>query len=237
MSGATCQRRTALSRRASAPTSHPADGLADWRVLFGLFWLAWILGTLLLRRRPRAGARDALLPDDAAAGRRRRPRQRDRRQRAAGHRGHAARHADRHPRRHLPRRVRQARLARAARRASSTTCCSSAPSIVIGLFVYSIYVAQVRHFSGWAGALALALIVIPVVVRTTDDMLKLVPNSLREATAALGCPAWKMIVVRHLPRGAHRHHHRHPAGGGAHQRRDRAAAVHRRSTTSSGRST
>jgi phosphate transport system permease protein len=70
----------------------------------------------------------------------------------------------------------------------------AAPSIVIGLFIYSIYVAQVRHFSGWAGALALALIVIPVVVRTTDDMLKLVPNSLREATAALGCPAWKMIV-------------------------------------------
>ena len=70
----------------------------------------------------------------------------------------------------------------------------SAPSIVMGLFVYSVYVAQVGHFSGWAGALALALIVIPVVVRTTDDMLKLVPNSLREATAALGCPAWKMIV-------------------------------------------
>jgi phosphate transport system permease protein len=70
----------------------------------------------------------------------------------------------------------------------------AAPSIIIGLFVYSIYVAQVQHFSGWAGALALALIVIPVVVRTTDDMLKLVPNSLREATAALGCPAWKMIV-------------------------------------------
>jgi len=70
----------------------------------------------------------------------------------------------------------------------------SAPSIVIGLFVYSIYVVQVKHFSGWAGALALALIVIPVVVRTTDDMLKLVPNSLREATAALGCPPWKMIV-------------------------------------------
>ncbi|MEA3192129.1 MAG: phosphate transport system permease protein [Betaproteobacteria bacterium] len=70
----------------------------------------------------------------------------------------------------------------------------SAPSIVIGLFVYSVYVARVGHFSGWAGALALALIVIPVVVRTTDDMLKLVPNSLREATAALGCPPWKMIV-------------------------------------------
>ena len=70
----------------------------------------------------------------------------------------------------------------------------SAPSIVIGLFVYSVYVARVRHFSGWAGAVALALIVIPVVVRTTDDMLKLVPNSLREAAMALGCPAWKMIV-------------------------------------------
>src|SRR5215813_3182896 len=69
----------------------------------------------------------------------------------------------------------------------------SAPSIVIGLFVYSIYVAKVGHFSGWAGSFALALIVIPVVVRTTDDMLKLVPNSLREAAAALGCPTWKMI--------------------------------------------
>ncbi len=70
----------------------------------------------------------------------------------------------------------------------------SAPSIVIGLFVYSVYVAQVGHFSGWAGALALSLLVVPVVVRTTDDMLKLVPNSLREAAAALGCPTWKMIV-------------------------------------------
>ena len=71
----------------------------------------------------------------------------------------------------------------------------SAPSIVMGLFVYSIYVAHVKHFSGWAGALALSLIVIPVVVRTTDDMLKLVPNSLREAAIALGCPMWKMIVM------------------------------------------
>jgi phosphate transport system permease protein len=71
----------------------------------------------------------------------------------------------------------------------------SAPSIVIGLFVYSIYVAQVGHFSGWAGSIALGLLVIPVVVRTTDDMLKLVPDSLREACAALGCPRWKMIVM------------------------------------------
>jgi phosphate transport system permease protein len=71
----------------------------------------------------------------------------------------------------------------------------SAPSIVIGLFVYSVYVAQVKHFSGVAGSIALALLVIPVVVRTTDDMLKLVPNSLREAAFALGCPNWKVIVL------------------------------------------
>jgi len=71
----------------------------------------------------------------------------------------------------------------------------SAPSIVIGLFIYTVYVARVRHFSGWAGAFALAIIVIPVVVRTTDDMLKLVPNSLREAAVALGCPTWKMVTL------------------------------------------
>ena len=70
----------------------------------------------------------------------------------------------------------------------------SAPSIVIGLFIYSVYVSQIKHFSGWGGALALSLIVIPVVVRTTDDMLKLVPDSLREAAVALGAPTWKMIV-------------------------------------------
>jgi phosphate transport system permease protein len=71
----------------------------------------------------------------------------------------------------------------------------SAPSIVIGLFVYAIYVAQAKHFSGWAGAIALAIIVVPVVVRTTDDMLKLVPNSLREAAAALGAPSWKVVTM------------------------------------------
>jgi phosphate transport system permease protein len=71
----------------------------------------------------------------------------------------------------------------------------SAPSIVIGLFVYTVYVARVGHFSGWAGAFALAIIVVPVVVRTTDDMLKLVPNSLREAAAALGAPSWKIVTM------------------------------------------
>ena len=71
----------------------------------------------------------------------------------------------------------------------------SAPSIVLGLFVYTVYVARVGHFSGLAGALSLSLIVVPVVVRTTDDMLKLVPDSLREAAIALGAPKWKMIAM------------------------------------------
>ena len=70
----------------------------------------------------------------------------------------------------------------------------SAPSIILGLFVYAIYVANVKHFSGWAGALTLALIAIPVIVRATDNMLSLVPNSLREAAAALGAPKWRVIL-------------------------------------------
>jgi phosphate transport system permease protein len=70
----------------------------------------------------------------------------------------------------------------------------SAPSIVIGLFVYTVYVAQVGHFSGWAGSFALALIAVPVVVRTTENMLQLVPSSLREAAVALGAPMWKVIL-------------------------------------------
>jgi phosphate transport system permease protein len=70
----------------------------------------------------------------------------------------------------------------------------SAPSIVIGLFVYAIIVAKTRTFSGYAGVLALALIVVPVVVRTTENMLALIPNALREAAVALGAPKWVMIV-------------------------------------------
>ena len=69
----------------------------------------------------------------------------------------------------------------------------SAPSIVIGLFVYEVYVIHVKHFSGWAGTLALAIIVIPIVIRTTENMLRLVPSTLREAAAALGAPQWKII--------------------------------------------
>jgi phosphate transport system permease protein len=68
----------------------------------------------------------------------------------------------------------------------------SAPSIVLGLFVYAVLVAQVKHFSGWAGSFALALIAIPVVLKTTENMLRLVPGSLREAAFALGAPRWKV---------------------------------------------
>ena len=74
----------------------------------------------------------------------------------------------------------------------------SAPSIVIGLFVYAVIVANVRHFSGWAGSIAIALIAIPVVVRTTDNMLQLVPTSLREAAFALGAPRWKVATMIRL---------------------------------------
>jgi phosphate transport system permease protein len=72
----------------------------------------------------------------------------------------------------------------------------SAPSIVIGLFVYEVMVAQMGHFSGWAGGVALAIIVVPVVVRTTEDMLNLVPNQLREAASALGLP--RSLVVQRI---------------------------------------
>ena len=71
----------------------------------------------------------------------------------------------------------------------------SAPSIIVGLFVYELMVVRMGHFSAWAGAVALAIIVIPVVVRTTEDMLNLVPNALREAAAALGSPRWKVIML------------------------------------------
>ena len=71
----------------------------------------------------------------------------------------------------------------------------SAPSIIIGMFIYQLMVAQMGHFSAWAGSMALAMIVIPVVVRTTEDMLNLVPGSLREAAFALGTPKWRVIVM------------------------------------------
>ncbi|MBX9958862.1 MAG: phosphate ABC transporter permease PstA [Burkholderiaceae bacterium] len=71
----------------------------------------------------------------------------------------------------------------------------SAPSIVIGLFVYAVIVARFKSFSGWAGVIALALIVIPVVIRTTENMLQLVPSAMREAAYALGTPKWKVVTM------------------------------------------
>ena len=71
----------------------------------------------------------------------------------------------------------------------------SAPSIVLGLFVYAVLVAPMGHFSGFAGSMALSLIAIPVVMRTTENMLRLVPGSLREAAAALGAPRWKVALT------------------------------------------
>ncbi|MBV9890752.1 MAG: phosphate ABC transporter permease PstA [Rhizobacter sp.] len=71
----------------------------------------------------------------------------------------------------------------------------SAPSIVIGLFIYTVVVARTKSFSGWSGVLALALIVIPVVIRTTENILALIPNALREAAYALGTPKWRVIMT------------------------------------------
>ncbi len=71
----------------------------------------------------------------------------------------------------------------------------SAPSIIIGLFIYTVMVARMGHFSGWAGAMALATIAVPIIVRTTENMLSLVPVSLREAAAALGAPQWKIVML------------------------------------------
>ncbi|TCK01760.1 phosphate ABC transporter membrane protein 2 (PhoT family) [Volucribacter psittacicida] len=71
----------------------------------------------------------------------------------------------------------------------------SAPSIVIGLFIYALYVSQVKHYSGWAGSLALAVIAIPIIIRTTDNMLSIVPDPLRESAMALGCGRWRMILT------------------------------------------
>jgi len=71
----------------------------------------------------------------------------------------------------------------------------SAPSIIVGLFVYEVIVVNMGHFSAWAGSVALAIIMIPVIVRTTEDMLRLVPTALREAAAALGAPKWKVVVM------------------------------------------
>jgi phosphate transport system permease protein len=91
-----------------------------------------------------------------------------------------------------------AEFGRASRLAGITRFVSdillSAPSIVVGLFVYTVIILRIGHFAAWAGAVALAILVIPIVLRTTEDMLNLVPDSLREAAAALGAPRWRTVM-------------------------------------------
>ena len=102
----------------------------------------------------------------------------------------------------------------------------SAPSIIIGLFVYTVLVVPFGHFSAWAGAASLGLIALPVINRTTQDMLALVPNALREATAALGAPRWKSMLSVIYRAAMQRHPDRRAARHRPCHRRDRAAAVH-----------
>ncbi len=75
----------------------------------------------------------------------------------------------------------------------------SAPSVILGLFVYTVYVVKVGHFSGWAGVMALTIIAVPIIIRTTDNVFNLVPNELREAAYALGAPQWKIVWKIILP--------------------------------------
>ena len=103
------------------------------------------------------------------------------------------------------------------------------PSIVAGLFAYALFVVFFGPgvHMGLGGGIALSLLMIPIVVRSAEEMLKLVPTDLREASYALGVPKWKTIVKVVLPDRARRHHHRHHARDRAGHRRDRAAADHR----------
>ena len=104
------------------------------------------------------------------------------------------------------------------------------PSIVAGLFAYALFAlffgARHPHRASAAGV-ALSLLMIPIVVRSAEEMLKLVPSDLREASYALGVPKWKTIVKVVLPTALAGHHHRRHAGDRARDRRDRAAADHR----------
>ena len=161
---------------------------------FGMAFLLWILGVLFYNGF-RGAVADAVHADDAAAGLRGRPAERDRRQRRhrRGRDASSARRSASSPASTSPSSAGSGWIAPATRFINDILL--SAPSIVIGLFVYTVYVAQVGHFSGWAGSFALALIAIPVVVRTTENMLHLVPNSLREAAVALGAPMWKVILM------------------------------------------
>ncbi|MFC0322140.1 phosphate ABC transporter permease PstA [Gallibacterium melopsittaci] len=168
-------------------------GLAYLAVVFGLFWLVWILSTLILKGVPALSLELFIKPTPAPN--------------ESGGLINAiigsilmvavatliATPVGILAGTYLSEYGRYTRIAKITRFLNDILL--SAPSIIIGLFIYAIYVSQVKHFSGWAGSLALAMLVIPVVVRTTDSMLNLVPNNLREAAAALGCPQWRVITM------------------------------------------
>ena len=101
------------------------------------------------------------------------------------------------------------------------------PSIVIGVFVYGIAVLPFKQFSALAGGLALGVMMIPIIARTTEELLLLVPGTMREGALALGRHAARAVFTVVLPAALARHHHRRRAGAGAHRRRNGAAAVHR----------
>ena len=100
------------------------------------------------------------------------------------------------------------------------------PSIVIGVFAYGVAVLPFKQFTALAGGLALGIMMIPIIARTTEELLLLVPDTLREGALALGATRARAVFTRHAAGRAAGHHHRHPAGARAHRRRDGAAAVH-----------
>ena len=116
------------------------------------------------------------------------------------------------------------RIAAVVRFAADTL--NGVPSIVIGVFVYGVAVLPFKQFSALAGGLALGMMMIPIIARTTEELLLLVPGTMREGALALGATRARAVFTRGAAGGAARHHHRRRAGAGAHRRRDGAAAVH-----------
>ena len=146
------------------------------------------------------------------------------------------RRADRHGRRDVLRRVSRAAGSRWVTRFVSDVM-NGTPSIVVGVFAWTLIVAPQHHYSAFAGSVALAILMIPMVMRTTEELIKLVPNSLREAALALGYARWRTSLVDRAPHRTPGHRHRLAARRRAHRRRDRTAALHRARQPVSSRST
>ena len=192
--------KTTTARYAGRRSSNAvATALALAATAFGLGWLVLILGVAVVERLQRAlGC--GVYANDTAARFERRPAQSDLRQPGPHHHGRPDRHPNRNPGgTYLAEYGRHDRLSTVVRFINDILL--SAPSIVVGLFVYEVMVAPMGHFSGWAGGVALSVLVIPVVVRTTEDMLTMVPNALREAATSIGLPR-SMSITRICYRAA-----------------------------------